>query len=373
MGRKKRKAELDRQRYRRRLIVVTIVILLLVAGASVALKMFVGGVVDEIGPRDNAASEFAGGDPTLVYVDLASATDLHHLDIASGSDEVVAELSQAGHTEAAPGSRWLSVEVTGEAGEEPKPLIYLFDPESEEETELGVGFGPLWSPDGKLVAWNQPEDESMCGLDDCRGDISVMVTDPETGETTAWTEPGPYEVQAWAGDHLILQDSPPDGVPILQSVASDGELERLSIRPIDLWGVSPDGRWAIQSSDEAPAMFLEMEDGQVTGQGEPIGIPEGTKLGEGAWSHDSRRVGAFAVGEGTTLDFVTFSPDEPDPFVRTEGGEASTGTVFWTAENDGVLFQRFTGDELEAVYCPLDGECTSVLSWTTGITLLRAE
>jgi len=120
-------------------------------------------------------------------------------------------------------------------------------------------------------------------------------------------------------------------------------------------------------------MFLEMEDGQISGQGEQIGIPEGTKLGEGAWAHDASRVAAFAVGEGKTLDFVTFSPDEPDPVVRTEGGESSAGNVAWAPDNDGVVFQRFTGTELEAVYCPLDGECESVLSWTTGITLLRVE
>lgn len=373
MGSKKRRAQSTRQRDRRRLIVVAVVLLLLVAGASFALKRLVGGITDEITPRDNAASEFAGGDAALVYVDLAGASDLHHLDLTDGSDEVVASLSQQGHTEAAPGSRWLSVEVTGESGADAKPVIYVFDPETEEETLLGTGFGPVWSPDGKLVAWNQPEDESKCGLDDCSGDISVVVTDPETGETTPWTEPGPYEVQAWSGDHLILQDSPPGGEPILQSVSSDGELERLSIRPIDLWGVSPDGRWAIQSGDEAPAMFLEMEDGQVTGQGEPIGIREGTKLGGGAWSHDSSQVGAFAVGEGTSLVFVTFGPDDPNPVELTEGGEASTGTVVWTPDNDGVVFQRFTGDELEAVHCPLDGDCESVLSWTTGITLLRVE
>ena len=377
MGKQKRKIEAQRSRHRRRLIGFAIGILLVVVAASFAMREFVGGVAQTIDPgsdSENAADEFAGGPPSLFYVDFAEGTDLHLLDLDEGSDEVVGELSRSGNTTAAPGSRWLSVEVLEEVGEKgSQPAIYLYDHETEEETRVGVGFGPTWTPDGKLLAWNQPEDESLCGEEDCRGDIRAVVTDPETGETTPWTEPGPYDVTAWAGDYLIVSDSPPGGEPILQSVSPDGELQRLSVRPLDFWGVSPDGRWVVQSSEEAPAMFLEMEDGQISGQGETIGIPEGTKLGEGAWAHDSSHVAAFATLDGRALDFVTFGPDDPEPEVRDEGGETSTGAVLWTPDNDGVVFQRFTGDELEAVYCPLDGDCEPALSWTTGISLLRVE
>lgn len=360
-----------RRRQRTQVIVGALVLLVIAAAAYIFLSK------DDDAPvtgGSNAADEFAGGPPVLAYADFADGKDLRNLDIENEEDTVVAELSRPGNTRAAPGSRWLSIQMFEDlSAKKAQPVLYLFDPESEEETRLGVGFDPLWSADGSLLAWHQPEDESLCGEEDCRGDLSVVVTDPETGETTPWTDPGPYEVRAWAGDHLIIADSPPGGVPVLQSVSPEGEMQQLDIRPIDFWGASPDGRWVVQSGDEVEARFLTMEDGQITGEGELIGIREGTKLGQGAWAHDSSHVAAFAVGEGTSLDLVTFSPDEPEPVARTEGGESSTGAVMWAPDNDGVVFQRFTGDALEAVHCPLDGDCTTVLSWTTGVSLLRVE
>jgi hypothetical protein len=116
-----------------------------------------------------------------------------------------------------------------------------------------------------------------------------------------------------------------------------------------------------------------MADGRVTAPGPEIPIREGTKLGTGAWAHDSSGLAAFAEGDDG-LGYVYISPAAPDPVVMTEGGEASNGPSVWSPENDSVVFQRYNGDELEAVYCVIETPtCDVVLTWTTGIALLRIE
>lgn len=143
--------------------------------------------------------------------------------------------------------------------------------------------------------------------------------------------------------------------------------------PSEYWGASPDGRFIVQTGT-AGTRFLEFEDGDIAGAAADIPLRAGTKLGAGVWAHDSSAVAAFAIG-GDGLEFVTFSPVAPDPLTLTEGGQAGTGITLWSPDNDAVVFQRFTGDELEAVHCPIDDPdgCDVVLSWTRGIALLRVE
>lgn len=363
---------------KRRWLSVTLVVLIVLVGAGTAILLTMdrdeAPIVRER-PSPNEAGGFAGGPTTLVYADFASASDLHHLDLTSGDDSVAATLPMSGQTEAAAGSTWMSIEVPEvmDAGGV-QPVIHIFDTETETSERLGVGVEPTWSPDGTRLAWAEPTDPEDCGEAACRGDLNLMVTTVDTGITETLAGPGRYSIIDWAGDYLLVQDSAIPEQPILQSVSPAGEISALPVLPADYWGVSPDGRLIVESTESGVTRFLEMIDGKVTGAGEDIGIRSGAKLGTGAWSHDSSAIAAFTLGDDG-LEFVTFSPGSPQPVTLTDGGEVSTGATFWSPDNDAVVFQRFNGSELEAVHCPIDdpAACDAVLSWTTGVALLRIE
>jgi WD40-like Beta Propeller Repeat len=373
VGNQKRKAEAERRRRQRARNISMVAVLVVAIAAVGAYFLFIRKTVPSVEASANAAAAFEGGDTSLVYASFEDGAQLHRLNLDTEEDEVVVDLPRSGDALAAPGSEWLSVQLVEERGDGIQPVIYLFNPDGEQETKLGAGFDAVWSPDGSRLAYNSPADPTKCKADGCTGDISIEIADPETGSTSTLVDAGAFEVIGWAGDHLIVQDESTPGSPILQSVSPQGAMNEMPIRPIDYWGASPDGKWVVESPDTGATRFFEMVNGEVTGDGEEVAIREGSKLGAGAWAHDSSYVAAFALGEDEGLDFVTFRPNAPDPVVLDEGGQASTGLVFWSPDNDAVLFQRFTGDELEAVYCPLDGECKPYLTWTSGRTLLRIE
>lgn len=376
MANPKTRAQIVRQRRLRRTLLVGFLLLLLTGGAVAYMLSQQGSDTTSDDPEQatNAADAFAGGPTALLYADFSSGSELHSRDLATGEDEVLGELAPQGNTEAAPGAKWLSVE-TSEESEDGKvlPTIYLLDPVLGDSTELGVGIDPVWAPDGASLAWRRPVDDGECGPEGCRGDVTIVVTDPATGETSEWTEAAPYLLRGWAGEHLMVEEQDPSGDNVLYSVTEGGQLQELPLRPSDYWGASPDGKWLIQSGEASYVRFLQMEDGQISGEGEEISIPEGTLLGTGAWAHDSSRVAAFALNEAKELELVTFTPTEPDPVLISEGGETSNGVVFWAPDNNAIVFQRFTGEELEAVHCPLDATCEVILGWTTGISILRLE
>lgn len=373
MGNARRKAAAAQRARRRRLISI-----LVVAGALVGagVYFFVSRDPSASPPASggNAAEAFAGGSTELVYADFAEARDLHRLDLEGGSDEIVGELSRSGNTEGAPGSAWVVIQAVQEEGDVFNPELYLYDLGSEEEVALGPGFEPVWSADGSRLAYAAPEDPSDCGEERCTGPRMVMVVDVSSQEPQAITEAGENDVLGWAGEHVVVQNEDVAGSPIARTVSLDGQVEDLPMLPREYWGASPDGRWIIRSGDDG-ARFFEMSGGSVAGEGPEIGIPEGTKLGTGAWAHDSSMVAATALDDEGVLQLVTFSPDDPQPRSIAPGGESSTVEVLWSPDNDAFVFQRFTGTELEAVHCAVGdpGSCDVVLSWTRGISLLRIE
>jgi hypothetical protein len=371
VGNQARKAEERRKRQRTQLIASAILVLLAIGGTAVFLAMS----RDDTAKSPNEANAFAGGAVTLIYADFADKRDLHRLDLETKEDSVSGDLPIVGQTEAALGSELFTIGVVEEGDNgDLKPHLYIYDPADESVQPLGIGVEPTWSPDGSRLAWATPEDPDECGEERCRGDMSVMVRDVETGDTEELVESGVYTVVDWAGDYLLIQNEAIPDQPVLHSVSPDGDISDLPFRPIEYWGASPDGRYIVQSGEAGVSRFLELEDGRVSGEGADIGIPEGTKLGAGAWAHDSSGVAAFALGDDG-LEFVYFSPSSPDPQTLAEGGESSVGVTLWSPDNDRVVFQRFTGAELEAVSCPIvdPDACEVVLTWTRGLALLRVE
>lgn len=379
MGNARRKAiQAQRERRRRVRTILGVVVVLAVA---IGFYLFVRDSVDEVPPAENAAESFAGGETELIYADFADGSDLHRLDLAGDTDEVVGELPHSGDTQAAPGSTWLSIQTVEEEGDEFSPALFLYDTDSEEEIALGTGFEPVWSADGSRLAFIVPDDPTKCGEEECRGPRKVMVVELEGGDPEEVTDSGVWNLLGWAGDYLVVQNEDIPGSPIAQTVSPTGQIEDLPMLPREYWGASPDGRWVIQTS-EAGTEILALVDGRAADEAADIAIPEGTILGSGAFAHDSTRVAASALDENGDLQIVTFSVTEPEPEPIAPAGESSIVNVMWSPENDAVVFQRLVpdpttslGQEFEAVHCPIHRpeECETLFAWTRGISLLRIE
>jgi len=374
VGNARRKAMAARHARRRRMITIGVVIALLVGAGLIYFFVVRDSSTSPSAAGGNAAEAFEGGSTELVYADFADSRDLHRLDLEDGADEVVGELPRSGQTDAGPGSTWVVIQIVDEEDGRLVPGLYLYDTEADEEVRLGVGFEPAWSADGSHLAYVVPEDPSQCGEEACNGPRRVAVVDVAAPEPQELTEVGENNVIGWAGDHVVIQNEDQPGSPIAQTVSLDGAVEDLPMLPREFWGASPDGRWAIQS-DEDGARFFAMSNGRVEGEGVEIGIPDGTELGTGGWAHDSSMVASTALDDDGVLQLVTFSPDDPEPATMAPGGESSVVDVLWTPDNDAFVFQRFTGEELEAVHCSVGDpdSCDVLLSWTRGITLLRIE
>ncbi len=374
MGSARRKARQAQRARRQRLITILAVVGLLAGAAAIYLFVTRDSTDPVIPPAGNAADAFEGGETELVYADFDDAKDLLRLDLTEGTDEVFGELPRSGHTEAAPGSTWLSIQVVEEDGGEFYPSVYLYDTASEEEVELGAGFEAVWSADGTRLAFIAPDDTTTCGEEECRGPRKVMVVEVSGGDPKELTGSGAYNLLGWTGDHVVVQNEDTPGSPIAQTVSPSGEIQDLPMLPREFWGASPDGRWIILSGDSG-TRFLEMAEGRADGEGADIAIPDGTTLGSGAWAHDSSRVASVALDENGDLEVVTFSPDELEPRSIAPAGESSIVETLWSPENDAFVFQRFTGTEFEAVHCPADDPdaCEVLFAWTRGIALLRIE
>ena len=371
MGNARRRV-VEAQRARRKRLVSILAVIVLLAGSG-AVYMFVfrdSSSTRSVAPSANEAAAFAGEPTELVYADFADAQDIHRLDLASDSDEIVGELPMSGDTEAAPGSTWLSIQTVAEDGGVFRPALSLYDTAMEEEVDLGVGFDSIWSPDGSRLAFLAPEDPSTCGEEKCQGPRTVMVLDVADGDPEALTESGEYSLLGWAGEYVVVLN---ESSTVVQTVAPDGATADLPILPIEFKGASPDGRWIIQSGDSG-TRFLEMVDGRAEDEGPEITIPDGMTLDPAVWAHDSSLVAA-ALSNDVEVEIVTFSPADPEPQEITAGGVPSIVGFFWSPDNDAFVIQRFTGTELEAVHCPLDDPdaCEVLLSWTRGIALLRLE
>jgi hypothetical protein len=370
---------------RRRRIAATILALAVLVGGGAAYYYYVldrdGGAVtgeqatESESPAPNLAAGFEGGESSLLYVDFAEGKALRRVDLETGVEGDEEELPKSGDTTAALGSQWISIVTPEEQFDDVRPALYIYDPETGVETFIGVHEEPVWSASGDHLAFLTPDVGARCSETSCRGDKVVSVIDPEApDDVIALTEPGPYTMEGWLGEDVLVSNESIPGVPVLQSISLEKEVTDIPVAPKDFWEASPDGRYVISSGSDG-TLFYEIEDGELLGEGIDIAIPEGSTLGSGAWAHDSSQVAALSVDETGALQMVRFSPDDPTPQLIDEGGDNASVKVMWAPENDAIVFSRLAVDELEAVHCEVEDpdSCEVLFSWTLGISLLRIE
>lgn len=365
----------------------------LVATIAIAVVLFLllasdDGPADPDASRENAASSLEGGPDELLYL---SGTSLIRRNIENGQEEPAGTL-ESPSVYASPGSHWIAYVTSKTAGDDDfaaKPVLSLYDPESDEKDGYGAGVAPVWNPSGTHVAFLRPVEPRNCQGETCPGDVQIGVVEPATGNESLLLEPGTYSILGWAGEWVLVSDF--EDPATVTAVSLDNDATELDMPASQYWDSSPDGRWIVKANAKKTE-FVPFEGGELGDDRVAIELDD-YRLLEGAWAHDSSRVAAVVSlesevrrGKGKKSRTVTqdagtrivlFSPEDPEP-ATVEGTFGATGTVLWSVDNDSIVFANLLDPKkalFQAQSCSVGNpsECEIVTSWTEGVSLLRTE
>ena len=372
--------------------VVALIAAVLVVCVAAALFFLSGGDDDE--PVDppglagagvvagNAAEYFDDGSDVLLY---KSGTTL--IERPVDGDERRLGGIDAGGVFPSPGSPWLAFYATATKKGPEKTVLTFLQTETEDEVELPNALGPVWSPDGKQLAFLEPENPDRCrSLARCGSKHRVYTWSPDAAgeEPVEISEPGDWTILGWSGSTVLVAEGG-EGATAITAVAPDGGDEELDLAPHDLLAPSPDGRWLLVRAEGGGATLLS------TGSAGDVEVElPSFDLTDAVWTHDSESVVAIAYPQAAAdepkknkkgkrkraelAQLVTFSPGDPFPQFFEES-YGVFGDVMWGPGNDYVGFGRRLGGTLpEFVYCPVgEGDCISLIAYGEGTFPLRLQ
>jgi hypothetical protein len=265
---------------------------------AILLGVVLAVVVALIAFRDKASDHpsRSAPPPAAASALYLSNDTLSRLDFDSGTARPVGRTPTT-EVHASEVSSWLAYVVAGDGaqgGEDflAEPVLQAIDTENGATTEIGPGFNPLWHPTDTRLAYLRPMAPRRCSGESCEGLLEVVVYDPESNKSTVLTEPGQFNLLAWSDDRVLVADG--SDLSVTLSLGSKGDVERLDLKPSELWDASPDGRWLLHSTSE-DAILVDLDSGRERvlslGQGD---------LAEGAWSPDSKHIVAGVLNEART-------------------------------------------------------------------------
>ena len=219
------------------------------------------------------------------------------------------------------------------------PRVYLMAADGSDRrrlTTLSLGEErPAWSPDGAQIAFQAAGEQNGVS------DANIYVTTVSTGETrriTTHRRPFLDETPSWFpdGQRLAIQ-SDRDGTWSTYVIGLDGIVKARLTRPANYYNPkwSPDGSsLAFESTrDGKSAVYTVRVDGSSL-----FKVTAGTSSsGQPSWSPDGKRL-VFSSDGGTTPGLFVVSPDGSNPkrLTTTTGGEYGASFSF---DGKWIVFQ----------------------------------
>lgn len=216
-----------------------------------------------------------------------------------------------------------------------------------DETELGPGRSPRWSPDGRQIA--------------ATSDQGITIYDVSSGHATTVLDGDQWSMLfGWSGDHVAAASNK---AAVL--AGADGSEVAIDVPPSQLWGVSPTESLVVDVGAAQPRVASATDSSQAV----PIDIDGG--MGDGAWSPDGSTIAVVQIAEGPSralvIDTTSGEVDNVDE------GKGAQGNVVWSGDSQSFAFVRVDPDnrlELQAVVCSKELVCDPAFSWTRGVLLL---
>jgi hypothetical protein len=356
-----------------RLIAVLVVVALAAGGTFAVLG---GGPASDDPSRDTDRSTpgvDAGGPATgALYL---SGKTLNRVDFTSGESERIGRMPTV-DVFASPITPWLAYVVprTPQIEQEPDfipdPMLRVINVDTSKDREIGDGFNPLWHPIAPKLAYLQPITERQCSGESCTGLFEIATYDVTSGERAVLTEPGRFNLLAWAGERVLFADE--DDLSVTFGVDESGALETFDLAPNELWDASPDGRYLVRSAP-GDAALIDLETNDET----DINIGGGV-LSEGAWAPTSRLIAAAVLnGDRTRARAVLIDASDGGITIYTANLPAVLN-LRWSPDSREFGFLTFVGatNQVELNRCPVDhaaSDCTTVGETLRRTTLLRLD
>ncbi len=166
------------------------------------------------------------------------------------------------------------------------PRVWLLDPQTGENVQLHadsqkIGYGPVWSPDAKYIAYYDGVQTQITVMDVNNGDETYLPS--HVGVVGSWTPDDKqmiyYDTQANADkatnvlfradfetqDILPFFDpQPSDGDYSNPTVSPDGNWVAVKVKPVgdnpgdQVWVMPPDGLYAITADDQPNSLFSNL-------------------------------------------------------------------------------------------------------------------
>jgi serine/threonine protein kinase/Tol biopolymer transport system component len=248
----------------------------------------------------------------------------------------------------------------------PNPEIWIFDTVNGLRTRLSAsaaGTGPVWSPDGKNLAYmSVPENSS-------RARIAVMAADGSGTERALHEEANFWQSPSdWSpdGKYILYNRGEPGATDIYVMPFAEDEKPFPFVATPD-WerdGVfSPDGHWVAYTSRQSGRDEVYVAPFPGAGQRSQI---SSTGAGTPRWRHDGKAL--YAVNGDDVLEFPintshgTIQTGDPKVLFRTAVGQTLLFSVGYDVGPDGRLLMNSLGKSRTASR-PL----TVIVNWTAGL------
>lgn len=309
-----------------------------------------GAESDPAPDTSRAGSESSNGTVDVSRLLFLRGRVMFSLDLETGAERRLAEMpSQDVFTF---GGDFVVVEDRGAGGDfAERPFISIRSASGQVLDEVGEGFAPLVSDDGR-IAFLRSSGERLCEGEVCLGALEVLVADASGASPRRLLPPGEWHPLAWAGDSLIVADGArPDRALV---IGADGGERELPFAPNEIWDATAEhvivvrdglASWALATEERTPIVADGIPaEGDITGSEVTVVMLERSRS----------RLARFSLPGGD----VRLLP----------GSDGAMGPVLTSSEGGPFLFARARGKSVEAIFCRTEATCEPVLRWKEGVT-----